>query len=618
MRSPKDESSRGKWLKEYFSDPNRDEDSLTGKFFDAALFRRLLSFILPFRKYLVLALVALFLSIASRLVYPLVFKVAVDSYISADIPDAEKFKGLYICAFVIVLAFLLNGLAMFGQTVFAALLAQRSMHELRMKVFRRILSQSMRFFSSQPVGRLLTRTTNDVNALNDMIATSLVTLLGNLLIIGGSVVLMFSISWRLALLAMAVVPFLLVITAVFRRKVRESYRLIRWLVARINAFLAEHLSGMRIIQLFRREEKVAAEFRELNHDTMLANIRQVLYSSLFTPSIEALSSIMKALLLYQGGIMVLDSSLEVGALIAFFMYFDRAIEPVRNLAEQYNVFQGAMASSERIFRVLDTPCEIEDAPDAVTPASIRGKVEFKDVWFAYEGDEWVLKDVNLTIEPGESVAVVGATGAGKTSLIKLLCRFYDVQRGAVLVDGTDVRKLSSAALRSNIVVVPQDVFLFSDTVLENIRLWDPSITREDVERAAAWVNADAFIRSLPDGYDTVLRERAAGLSVGQKQLLSFARALAHDPPILVLDEATSSIDPETEALIQDALRKLMRGRTSIVIAHRLSTVRDCDRIVVMHKGRIRETGTHEELIARDGIYRKLYEIQYKSQNLAAS
>ncbi len=612
-------SKPGRFLNEYYTDPNRDEDSLTGKFFDLPLFKRLLAYVLPFKKYLILSFVCLILARAAHLVYPLVFKIAVDDYIGAEgMAVSDKLIGVYFCAAIVLLTFLVNGFAQFGETVFSAILAQKSMHNLRLTVFRHILDHSMKFFGQQPVGRLLTRTTNDVSTLNDMIATSLLTLIGNILILAGSLVGMFYISWKLTLISFAVMPLILIATAIFRKKVRDSYRLIRWLSAKMNAFFAEMLSGMRVIQLFRREKRVYDTFVDLNHDTRLANIHQMLLSSVYMPTIEALSSTIKALLLYVGAMLVVDSPMKLGALVAFFMFFDRAIDPIRNLAEQYNVFQGAMASSERIFRVLDTPHEIVDPPQPKMPEKCEGEVRFENVYFAYNDDKWVLRDLDLTIKPGESVALVGATGAGKSSIINALCRFYEIGKGSIKLDGVDIREMSMDHLNKYIVVVPQDVFLFSDSIENNIKLWSDDISREQAIASACYVNADPFIRRLPQGYDTVLRERAAGLSVGQKQLLSFARALAHDPKILVLDEATSSIDPETEDLIQDALRKLLRGRTSIVIAHRLSTVRHCDRIVVMHKGKIREVGKHEELLALDGIYKKLYELQYKTQQLNAS
>ncbi|MFA4985565.1 MAG: ABC transporter ATP-binding protein [Candidatus Brocadiia bacterium] len=618
MSKPGDEKPKGRWLREYFNDPNRDEDSVTGKFFDAGLFARLFRYVLPFKKFLILTLISLAVLRIGSLIPPYIFKIIIDSYLTnPTVESVDRFTGIAWLIMAVLFASIATVAANYANIVASAELGQRSMHSLRLTIYRHIISQSVRFFGSQPVGRLLTRTTNDVNAVNEMVSSSLAVLVGDMLTIGGAIAMMFWISWEFALVAMAVMPFILATSFFFRRKVRNSYRLLRWLSARINAFLSEYLSGIRIIQLFRNERRAAKTFYELNHDMMTANLRNSFIVSVFTPILEVFGSAAKALVLYYAGGAFIQDKVELGALIGFFAYFDMAMGPVRELAEQYNVFQGAMASSERIFRILDTVPEVQD-PASPTTHTIEGRVDFEKMNFAYEGETYVLQDVDLSISKGESVAIVGATGAGKSSMINILGRFYDVRSGSVKIDGIDVREYTLDDLHSSIVVVPQDVFIFSDTVMENIRLWNPTISRERIIAAAEYVNADKFIRALPDGYDTVLKERGAGLSVGQKQLLSFARALAFEPKILVLDEATSSVDPETEELIQDALRKLMIGRTSIFIAHRLSTVRNCNRIVVLHKGRIREIGTHEELYAMDGVYRKLYELQYRIQNLKAS
>ncbi|HTD78942.1 MAG TPA: ABC transporter ATP-binding protein [Chloroflexota bacterium] len=511
----------------------------------------------------------------------------------------------------------------------AGQVGQRVMYDLRMQIFGRLQQLPLAFFDRNPVGRLMTRLTNDVDALNEMLTDGAVAIFGDIFTLLGIVGVLLWLNWRLALVTFVILPVLAVFMSFFRRAMRDSYRQVRTRLARLNAYIAENISGTQIVQLFNREQRNFAAFDALNLDYLGANLRSLFYFALFYPTVSVLSSVAIALIVWYGGGNVLAPAaggsrgvlpaLTLGSLVAFLSYADRFFVPIRDLSEKYNILQGAMAASERIFGLLDEPETIVDPPEPVPLGEVRGEVEFHNVWFSYNPDEWVLKDVSFAIKPGESVAIVGATGAGKTSLIALLSRFYDVQRGAILVDGHDVREVAQAALRRHIGVVLQDPFIFSGTIAGNIRLHEDSISDERVRAAARFVNADGFISELPQGYDTPVRERGAGLSVGQKQLLAFARAIAFNPEILlVLDEATSSVDTETEALIQDALARLMQGRTSIIIAHRLSTIRNVDRIIVLHKGRVVEQGTHEELLARAGIYRNLYELQYQSAGLGTA
>jgi ATP-binding cassette subfamily B protein len=478
------------------------------------------------------------------------------------------------------------------------------------------------FFDRNPVGRLMTRVTSDVDAVNELFTSGVVTVFGDVFTLLGIMAVMLWLDWRLALTAFSVIPALFLVTNWFRRGSRRSFREVRRWVARINAFLQEHLVGMGVVQLFRRERRAREAFGEVNRAHADANLRQIFYYAVFYPAVDVLAAAAVGLILLYGGERVLRGGLTLGALVAFIQYSERFWRPISDLSEKFNILQSAMASAERIFTLLDTPVEVRPPEDPLMLPAAAGRVGFEDVWFRYRddpppaGDEppWVLREIGFTVEPGRSLALVGATGAGKTSIISLLARFYDPQRGRVTIDGVDVRELEPAALRRTVGLVLQDVHLFSGTIASNIRLGS-DISAERVRAAARAVHIDRFVESLPEGYQTEVRERGATLSVGQKQLLSFARALAHDPRILVLDEATSAVDTETEALIQDALKVLLRGRTAIVIAHRLSTVQNVDQILVMHKGRIRERGTHQELLARRGLYWRLYQLQYKDQEV---
>jgi ATP-binding cassette, subfamily B, multidrug efflux pump len=498
------------------------------------------------------------------------------------------------------------------------MVGQRAMYDLRMALFRHLHRLPVQFYDRNPVGRLLTRVTSDVDVLNEMFTSGVVAVFGDFFSLLFIVVVMLQMDWRLALVTFAVLPLIALATSLFRRRVRDCYRRIRTAIARINAHLNEHVTGMSVVQLFNREDKSFAEFDEINRTHQRAFLDSVFAHSVFYPTIEILSSAAIASIIWYGGHQVLEETLTIGILIAFIQYAQRFFRPIQDLSEKYNILQSAMASSERIFKLLDTPVGIESPADAVVPepsGAKGGRIELRNVSFAYNDNEWVLQDVSLSIEPGETVAIVGHTGAGKTTLTSLPLRFYDVQQGQVLVDGVDVRKWDLRALRRRFGVVLQDPFLFAGTIESNIRLGSEHVTQEDVEEAIEELRVGDFIHALPNGYQEEVRERGATLSVGQKQLISFARALAHNPRILILDEATSSVDTDTELRVREALNRMVAGRTSIIIAHRLSTIQRADRIVVMHKGRIREMGSHQELLAQRGIYWKLYQLQYKEQEV---
>ncbi len=621
------------------------DDEIFGKAYDARLTRRLLPYLRPYRVATTVGIALFLFSALADLAGPYIVKVAIDGDIC---PALRLGHGNSVCpvttgargtiagyqhglllAALLYLAALLVGFALrYAQGVLVAYLGQHVMYDLRMEIFTKLQRLPLAFFDRNPVGRLMTRLTNDVDALNELLTDGAVAMFGDVFTLIGIVVALLLLNWRLALVTFTVIPILIVVTRYYGRNMRDAFRQVRTRLSRLNAYIAENISGTTIVQLFNREGRNFAAFDALNRDYLAANLRSLFYFCLFYPTVNVLASATTALNVWVGGEQALSHALTIGALVAFIQYIDRFFGPIRDLSDKYNTLQSAMAATERIFGLLDEPVPIVDPPAPAPLGRVRGEIEFRDVWFAYNADEWVLKDVSFRIKPGESVAFVGATGAGKTSLISLLSRFYDVQRGSIRVDGRDVREVAQADLRRHIGVVLQDPFIFSGTIASNIRLREggaggadgaDGISDERVRAAARFVNADRFISALPRGYDTPVRERGAGLSVGQKQLIAFARAIAFNPEILlVLDEATSSVDTETEALIQDALGKLMAARTSIIIAHRLSTIRDVDRIVVLHKGRVVEQGTHDELLARAGVYRNLYELQYQSAGLGAT
>jgi ATP-binding cassette, subfamily B, multidrug efflux pump len=609
------------------------DDDVVGKAYDARLMRRLLGYLRPYKLHAALALGAIIANSMLQLAQPYLMKLAIDRYIPArDLSGVSRIAFWYFC--ILAGAFCLE----FTQTWLLQTTGQRIMFDMRMQIYRHLQRLDLRFYDRNPVGRLMTRVTTDVDVINDMFTSGVVSIFGDVFTLAGIMIVMLSMNWRLALVSFAVLPLIFLVTQWFRRHVRESYRTVRRLIARINAYLQEHITGMGTVQLFRREARAYRTFEEINQEHRAANVDSILYYAVFYPAIEVIGALAAALTIWYGGRSVLQGSLTLGSLVAFLLYSQRFFRPISDMSEKFNILQAAMASSERIFKLLDEPVSIQSPtssaglarrsakreggegglPAIALAKAGGGHIVFEHVWFAYNPTDagepdWVLRDVSFEVKPGERVGIVGATGAGKSTLINLLLRFYDVSRGRILVDGVDVREMDLHELRALFSLVLQDVHLFSGTIADNIRLGHPGIADEAVRRAAAAVHADSFVSRLPGGYASPVAERGATLSVGQKQLLSFARALAFDPRILVLDEATSSVDTETEILIRDALHVLMSGRTTIAIAHRLSTIQDMDKILVLHKGQLRESGTHQELLAQRGIYFKLYQLQYKDQ-----
>ncbi|MFP4440143.1 MAG: ABC transporter ATP-binding protein [Chloroflexaceae bacterium] len=590
-----------------------EEDEITGRSYDWQLTRRLVQFLRPYWRQLTLALILLTGAALTTLVPPLLIQRAIDGPIATG-----QIEGL-LPIFALYLGTLLASFGLrYAHTYIIQIVGQQVMMDLRIQIFRHIQRMSLAFFDRNPVGRLITRITNDIDALNQFLTQGIVAGLADSVTLLGIVITMLLLNWRLALISLAVLPVLAGITVIFQRLMRAAFRVTRQRLARINAYLNEQISGVLVTQLFNRETTSKTHFAQLSQDYLAANLRSLRIFAYFFPTIGFMAALATALLLYWGGQGVLANWTTLGMLVAFVQYTERAFQPIRDLAEKYTILQAAMAAAERIFWVLDTPEEVRDPEQPrQLPAPVRGEITFDNVTFGYNLDEPVLHGLSFTIPAGQAVAIVGATGAGKTSLISLLARFYDIQQGSIRLDGVDIRELPQAVLRRHVAAVPQDPVCFSGTIAGNIRLNDTTITDEQIRQAAATANAATFIERLPDGYDHEVRERGSNLSQGQRQLLAFARAIAFNPEVLlILDEATSSVDTETEALIQTALERLLQDRTSIVIAHRLSTIRHVDRIIVLHQGQIVEDGSHEELLARRGYYYRLYQLQFAGQQVA--
>jgi len=625
------------------------EEEVLGKAYDGRLMRRLLTYVRPYQWQVVVALSAIIFKAGLDVLGPFLTKTAIDKYLS-HVATSNSFldrwlsssplKGIAQLAGFYVGTLIFSFFCDFLQTYYMQWTGQMVMFDLRSQIFRHLQGMHIGFYDRNPVGRLVTRVTTDVDALNEMFTAGVVSIFEDVFVLLGIVVIMMRMNWKLALITFAVLPIIFWATMIFRVKVRDSYRRIRVAIARINSYLQEAVSGMLVLQLFNRERRAYRQFSDINASHMEAFKDAIMAYAVYYPVVEILSAVAAAALIWIGGGDVVRNVATIGVLVAFMQYAQRFFRPIQDLSDKYNILQSAMAASERIFKLLDTPVDIT-SPNATKKPTGRGCIEFDHVWFTYgvrgtsadtvtktsatgepstdsssSGDpDWVLRDVSFTLEPGETIAVVGHTGAGKTTLISLLLRFYDVQRGAIRIDGIDIKEMELNDLRRRFGVVLQDPFLFSGTVAGNIRLGSEWIDDHDIERAAEEVNLAEFIRTLPGGFAEEVRERGSTLSTGQKQLISFARALAHNPQVLILDEATSSVDTETEFRVRDALSRMVQGRTSLIIAHRLSTIQRADKIIVMHKGKVREMGTHQQLLANRGIYYKLYQLQYKDQEI---
>lgn len=592
-------------------DGHREE--ALGKTYDAALLRRLWRYVRPYRGQFMLAIICLPLTSAFLLVQPYILKLAVDGYIAR-----HDTAGLARTGLLFVVALIGEFVFFYLQYQATMTVAQRSLSDLRIDLFNHLQKLPASFFDRNPVGRLVTRLTTDVDAINEAFTAGTLTIFMDVLTLIGIIVIMLTINVKLTVATLALLPPLLIAMNFFRVRSRDTYRAIRERLARINAFLQETLSGIAVVQLFAQEKKLFAEFDERNREFRDANHLSNIYEATLFSLVEAVGSISIALMLWYGAIQIGAGTVALGTLVAFIEYLQKFFVPIREFGTKYTTMQSAMTAVERVFQLLDTPVTIASPSSPRQPEQVRGRIVFDHVWFAYKEEEWILRDVSFAIEPGQKIALVGATGAGKSTISKLLNRFADVQHGCILIDGVDVRDWDLHTLRRHIGVVLQDAFLFAGDVATNITLGRSEIGQADLDRATRYVNADRFIAQLPRGFHEPIRERGSNLSVGQRQLLSFARALAYNPAILVLDEATSSVDPETELLIQDAMTKLMTGRTTIVIAHRFSTIQHADRIIVLHKGQVREIGTHHQLIDQRGIYWRLYQLQYGHQPSAVS
>ena len=589
--------------------------------------RRLLTYIRPYQTTVAFSLALLLINAMLQVVGPLLTALAVDRYLTPSgkithtvldpFLSHNPWTGLGQVSFLYFLALVIGMLCDFGQQYMMQTVGQRAMFDLRRDIMAKLQNLDLAYYDHNPVGRLVTRMTTDVDALNELFSSGLLMILGDLLMLGFIIIAMLELSPGMTAFLLALMPAVVVVTMVFRRAVQKSYRKIRVAIARINSYLQEHISGISVLQLFNGEDRSRREFERINRDHMEAYKDAITAYGWFYPVAEFLGMLALAMLLAYGGFRVRGGAMQIGVVVAFFQYGLRFFRPIQDLSEKYNIMQSAMAAAERVFKLLDTPALILSPAQPTAFPRSASAIEFDHVWFAYKNEDWVLSDVSFCIEPGETIAVVGHTGAGKTTIASLLLRFYEVQRGAIRIGGTDIREFDLEALRRNFGIVLQDPHLFTGTIAENIRLGTPGISDDQISEAAARVNLLDFVQSLPEGFAQPVRERGAGYSTGQKQLINFARALAHNPRFLILDEATSSVDTETELRIREALQHLVVGRTSIVIAHRLSTIQRADRIIVMHKGKLREIGTHQELLTVRGIYWKLYQLQYKDQESAA-
>jgi len=609
-------------------EPFGHEEEKVGTVYDHGLAKRLVRYLKPYRKEIFISVLLLFAISLLEVAGPYITKVAIDKFVrpihGGAIPEVAV-RGLItlsiLYVFVLIVAFALR----YWQTYTMSMVGQRAMQDLRLEIFKHVQTLTPGFFDTRPVGRILTRVTQDVSTLNELFAQGVVAVIGDIFLLAGIIGAMLFMNWKLALVVFTTVPLLVLATAIFRAKVRVSYRKVRTRLARINAYLQEHLQGVEVVKLFNVEAKEFRGFDRANKDHYEAHLQNLFYYAVFFPAVEFIGAIALALIVWYGGLGIIGGTVTFGVVVAFLQYSERFYQPIRDLSEKYNVFQAAMVSSERIFDLLDTkPAVPEPAVAAAAaagspkPVRLRGAVEFDHVWFAYKDEDFVLRDISFKIAPGEKVALVGATGAGKSSIANLLTRFYEFQRGTIRIDGKDIREIHGKALRRQIGLVLQDVFLFGGSVRDNLRFGARERSADEAERALQEVGGGRMVGRLPNGLEEEVGERGVYFSMGERQLLAFARALHYDPSILILDEATSSVDVETERVIQEALRRLLEGRTSLVIAHRLSTILDADRILVMHRGELREQGTHEELLARGGIYARLYQLQYQGQRTEAA
>ncbi len=586
------------------------DDEILGKAYDSQLMRRLLKYVKPYKKYIIPAIFLNIIVAALGPLRPLLTKIAFDENIKNN-----DFHGLLIVCIMLLGTLILQAVIQYFLTYYTELTGQKIVYDLRVQIFSHVQNLALKYFDKTPVGRTVTRVTNDVDSLNEMFSSGIISIFSDIFIVVWIFIFMFSMSWDLSLVTLSVLPALIYATFLFRKKVRETYRDVRRHLARLNSYMQERVTGMNVVQIFAKENEEMQKFTSINTDNRAVNIKSIFYYAVFFPVVELLSAISLGLIIWYGGGEVIQSRSTIGTLFAFIQFTEMFWRPIRDLSDKYNILQTAMASSERIFNLLDDKTIIKNSENPISINNFRGEIEFKNVWFAYNPNEYVLKNLSFKINPGERIAIVGATGAGKTSIINIFTRFYDIEKGSITLDGIDIRSLSPGDLRKHIAMVLQDVFLFSGTIKSNINLGNQDISDAEIIEAAKTVGAHKFISQLPNGYDEEVKEKGATLSVGQRQLISFARALAYNPQILILDEATSSVDTETEQLIQNAIEKLLIGRTSIVIAHRLSTIQNADKIFVMHKGELKEEGTHQELLAKRGIYYKLYQLQYKDQEI---